>query len=461
MKKHFINLTGIFLVLLLASCAADQLEVNETNPVNVESVWNYSGDNPTLVKVIAELKDSENKKTLERRLAKNEVLWKDAKFLLIDNKKRIMIPFLSTDKQNVIGVLSLIKNEKGKTTFDMIVRTRLNSPNNKLPFWNSDIWMGYFMASDKDILNIKNGNPGFRQSIATNKKLKAKAEYMCDLYEIITSHCSYAYTISSATGEAYNFVDNGCTDTYSYSSECYWVPDPFQPVIDPNQDSSGSGSGTGDNSNNLLQIINLLTNKTLCVYNMLENSNTGFNNLINKFDGKFPVAHLQLENSTTLPSNINAYTYKPDNYLIRIAINTNNLSRPNLSIARTIIHEVIHAEMYRKILSILNNGGNIDGLTTTQWEQKLSNGDYPGIFDYYSRYGVDGMDHELMAAHYRTIISSYLKELQPGLSQNIYDSLAWEGLKNTTVWNALSSTQKTTISNTISNFNSIGSENCN
>lgn len=460
MKKRIKSFVGLFLLLLLASCAADQLEIAESNTENSEAVWEYNGDSETLQKVISELKNSENRKPLERRLAKNEVLWKEAKFLLIDNKKRIMVPFLSADKENIIGVLALVKDAHGNTTFDMAVRTRLTSPNNKLPFWNPAIWMGYFMALDKDILGIKNGNPGFKQTIANNKKSKANARIQCDLYEIVTTHCSLSYLYDSATGEMYNFVDRGCTDTYSYTQECYWVPDPVVPIIEPTTDLGTDGGGGGGLTNNVLQIFNYLTGKPLCIYNMLMNSNTGFNNLIKIFDGRFPVSHLQLQNSSTLPSNINAQTYPPNNYIIKIEINTNNLSRPNLSIARTIIHEVIHAEMYRKILSILNNGGNLNGLTEAQWEEKLSNGDYPGIFDYYSRFGEAGMDHELMAAHYRTVISDFLKELEPGLSQDIYDALAWEGLKNTTSWNSLSSDQRNIISNTISNFNNRGGESC-
>ena len=117
--------------------------------------------------------------------------------------------------------------------------------------------------------------------------------------------------------------------------------------------------------------------------------------------------------------------------------------------------------MYRKILSILNNGGNLNGLTETQWKEKLSKGDYPGIFDYYSRFGEAGMDHELMASHYRTVIGDFLKEFEPGLSQDIYNALAWEGLKGTTSWNSLTSNQKSIINNIILNFNNKGSESCN
>lgn len=112
-------------------------------------------------------------------------------------------------------------------------------------------------------------------------------------------------------------------------------------------------------------------------------------------------------------------------------------------------------------MSILDNGGNLDGLTTSEWNQKLSNGDYPGIFDYYSRFGVNGMQHEQMAAHYINTISDILEEFQPGLSQDIYNALAWEGLKNTTAWNSLAQSEKNAINNIISNYNSGGSESCN
>ena len=203
-----------------------------------------------------------------------------------------------------------------------------------------------------------------------------------------------------------------------------------------------------------------LTGKAECVYGKLENSSTGFKNMIQMFDGEFPVSHLELRNSTSLPNNINAKTYPPVNYVITIDINENNLNRPNLSIARTFIHETIHAEMFRKIMSILDNGGDLNGLTRSQWTNKLSNGDYPGIFDYYSRYGVNGMQHEQMAAHYISTISSLLEEFQSGLSQDIYNSMAWEGLKNTEAWFELKS-DTLAIKEVIRNFNSQGSENCN
>ena len=170
MIKNLQQFAMLFLLILSASCAVDKVEKDGVQTINPDNVWVYDGDNTVLKNVIEDLKSGEYRESLERRLAKNEVLWQEAKFLLIDNKKRILVPFLSIDKENVIGVLALVKDDKGKTTFDMTSRTQLNTAS-KLPFWNKGTWMGYFMALDASILGIKNGNPGLVQRKASEEKL--------------------------------------------------------------------------------------------------------------------------------------------------------------------------------------------------------------------------------------------------------------------------------------------------
>ncbi len=89
-----------------------------------------------------------------------------------------------------------------------------------------------------------------------------------------------------------------------------------------------------------------------------------FQNYIQNFDGNFSVANLKLTASDQLPNNINAETSAPDNYLVTISFNTNNLNRPALSIARTFIHELILAEIFRKLLSV--SGGPSVSFTQSQ-----------------------------------------------------------------------------------------------
>lgn len=206
----------LFFLLISISCAVDKVEIEEPQTTNPDNVWIYDGYNTVLKNVIEDLKTSEYRESLERRLAKNEVLWQEAKFLLIDNKKRILVPFLSTDKENVIGVLALVKDDKGKITFDMTSRTQLNSKNNKLPFWNKGTWMGYFMALDANILGIKNGNPGLAKKQANDEKLS-------EMFGVSTAKslktCRQDFTGYYATFYA---LSQGCGET-NESTTCYSV----------------------------------------------------------------------------------------------------------------------------------------------------------------------------------------------------------------------------------------------
>ena len=232
--------------------------------------------------------------------------------------------------------------------------------------------------------------------------------------------------------------------------------------------------GSGSNSNNTTSIPELKgldeiiidnsfkDTKAECTYNKLLNLSGGFKKAIQKFDGEFPVNHLHFSVSYDLPANVSGRTYPPQKFITKIAINRNNLDRPNLDIARTIIHETIHAEMFRKIMSIINNGGSLEGLTKAQWTEKLSKSDYPGILDYYTRYGVDNMQHEQMAAHYINTMAGLLKEFDRGQNSNqFYEDIAWEGLMGTSTNIELKDTEKPRIENTINQLMKDGNKICN
>ncbi|PIA79062.1 hypothetical protein BFR04_05945 [Gaetbulibacter sp. 4G1] len=163
-----------------------------------------------------------------------------------------------------------------------------------------------------------------------------------------------------------------------------------------------------------------------------------------------------------------AFTRPPEDYVIDIVLNGNSLKdasyqkRPNLLVAKTIIHEVIHAEMFRKLISLANNNGNID---VTSLNQMLQQGDYPGMLDYYFRYGNtpnSNWQHQQMAAHYRETIARMLQEFDTGNAvpenqqpQQLYLDLSWEGLiySSITAWQEImDDTERTRIANVISNY---------
>ncbi|WP_157603714.1 hypothetical protein [Polaribacter atrinae] len=198
---------------------------------------------------------------------------------------------------------------------------------------------------------------------------------------------------------------------------------------------------------------------------------TKFKEYLQNFEPEFSVAHLRFSSSTSLPSNTNAETSAPQNYLISITFNENNLARPRLSIARTMIHEIIHAEIFRKLLSVAQH-------PSIQLDQnqiiQLKN-DYPGLYDYYMRWKWNlpqgqtpsSPQHESMAQHYRGIIKQALKNFDSTQSEQTYNALSWVGLmgsgtfnsstglysNSTQAWINTSLSERLNILNTINNFN--------
>ncbi|MFI2741964.1 hypothetical protein ACG2LH_04430 [Zhouia sp. PK063] len=144
--------------------------------------------------------------------------------------------------------------------------------------------------------------------------------------------------------------------------------------------------------------------------------------------------------------------------MIEITLNNNTSVngvnyRPNLLTVKTIIHEVIHAEMFRKMISLANDNGSID---VSKLDSMLQNGDYPGMLDYYTTYGINGFQHQQMAQHYRQTIADVLKEYDNGEhSDQFYLDLAWEGLNhsNITAWkDAISQEERDRIDETIQDY---------
>ena len=192
------------------------------------------------------------------------------------------------------------------------------------------------------------------------------------------------------------------------------------------------------------------------VYEKLGGTPT-FQSYLQKFDGNFSVANLKLSASTNFSNNINADTSPPENYLITITFNENNLNRPSLDIARTFIHEMIHAEMFRKLLSLSSSNGEIDVL---KLNTMLTEHNYPGLYDYYRRFGVNNMQHEQMASHYRGIIVDLLKEFDNTLTEEQYQAIAWTGLKETVAWTQMDDLQKNKILDIYNTWLTAAKKNC-
>lgn len=111
----------------------------------------------------------------------------------------------------------------------------------------------------------------------------------------------------------------------------------------------------------------------------------------------------------------------------RIAIHSSliHFSQGGAGVISTIIHEILHARIFAARHSEL--GRDLEK-------------NYPGIFDYYQRYGMGKAQHEMIAAHFRPLIKSILLEASLGLSEEDCEALSWSGLQKTSSWTNLEKT---------------------
>lgn len=241
-------------------------------------------------------------------------------------------------------------------------------------------------------------------------------------------------------------------------------------------DPTGGGGGS-DEQDNILFLDKVIIDSTfqnnpclINIYNKLGGGAT-FQEYLSKFDGKFSIADLKLSVGIYAKHpEATAATFPPVNKLIEIRFNPTKLGTPQLNIARVFIHEMIHAEIYRELLSVA-------GTPNIPWSADFINSvkdDFKELSDYYTRFkynvplGQQPSDaqHELMADHYRDVIIQAMKEFDPTQSNETYSALSWIGLMGsgkiddvtglpplpTVAWKNISQAQRIQLLNIFYNF---------
>lgn len=271
------------------------------------------------------------------------------------------------------------------------------------------------------------------------------------------------------------FLKSGSCETYylvrvrtysdgSYDTEIIGT----QQICDPGKDDGGSGGGGLRIivvEEEEIKIINDLEGRAKCVYEKMVDSNNNINWILENFeDGDKPSQFsLQFEMSSTLDNLTNAsfatpqQSGVPNTFVIKI--NSNTLpQRTSLGIARTILHEGIHARLWE---FAYRNGKTVDP------------NDFPGVYEY-MRTHEKNWDHQQMADYYRNTIAQGLKQFDNSQhSDSYYDALAWEGLAEikdanndyeliyTEAWKKLSTSEQQEILQIITNEKQNGSKECN
>jgi len=252
----------------------------------------------------------------------------------------------------------------------------------------------------------------------------------------------------------------GYCDIPEYGIECFEII----AYEDPNcsdQYNSGSGPGTytgpgggggsGSGSGGLPTLLpedelirkdpSFQGTNTDCIYEKLK-SIDGFKDLASKFEGLGTEFDIKLKIGQTQSSTANAETwYKGVGQPIEITFNQTKMNRSALQVARTIVHEMVHAEMSRAI--------NTSNPTEVELDFRETFNAYVMMYR-----GTGDQQHNAMANEWVTGMGSILSEvhqkLDPagydafkniyypyGIPDHFYKSVAWEGLSGTLAWDLM------------------------
>lgn len=394
------------------------------------------------------------------------------------------IPFHLLNKKDINMSTSvsfdrlIVQEKEGALKFKIIHFFNINIKSNPVNYQNLSHkellnFSGFITEYDinKNIVAInyyKNGEDTYQKVKISNKKkdnLLSKAnENSEEFSETYCNRWCVTYRGQDGSIEYGNCTDWVCHTSYYYLDEG---------SNSNNNGGNGDGNNTSYTSTNkecaegyalnydgkcvaLPKIINELTGKADCVYGKMVDNNNNINWILENFnDGNKPSEFdLKLTMGTFTNPLTNASTVKNGN-TFTIKINQNNLDRSSLSIARTIIHEGIHARL-REFAS--RKGSN----ATT----------FPSIYEYFRKYK-NNWDHQQMADYYRSTIAKGLKQYDNAQhSDQFYNDMAWEGLANivdannqpnqiyTEAWKKLTPTEKKRIENTITNEKKNGNKTC-
>ncbi len=405
----------LILTFFLAGCQ------NEAIESDVES--------ETITKAKNWFKNSPNLPIVQNKFFRNNIDW-DKSFT--DNEK-LYVPFLDSN-------LSITKVEKvdgnTKTSRSYLVFTKLEKDSYNL---NLEIYFSNDFSNLEDVeilklpyVKIDQNNRLISNSI-TSKSDQAP-EPVCEEYGY------YEISYDPNTGETEK------TLLYRFKiCSSNWNGD---------YEGNGGGGSGGITAPKSTKIIDALTGKAKCLNELLNKNGDSFvQKLLANFQGKseFDIKIVSVDkiivkdvNGNLVESNgETTYNSKINPSLINIVISTSRAdANSSLDVARTILHEYIHADIIRKLYTANN---------------------IPGTLDFNLIYEKYGSQHGTMAALYLSSMKEALKEFNKIVLPNdyknytdyygeepsdaFYEALAWSGLKDNNVkaWADLSAQKKQEI----------------
>ncbi len=182
--------------------------------------------------------------------------------------------------------------------------------------------------------------------------------------------------------------------------------------------------------------------KAECIYNKIKDTGL-MKELLKEFTGSdiYDVTY-KVVPRLERPGNEDAYgTTSSETNKWEIKINSYYFDKNvPVFIAKTIMHETIHAALKQKVAS----AGGLDGLNPDNFED---------LFRYYTHYG-DDYEHKYMARHYVPVLAKTLAELDNSrYTMDYYEAISWSGLWESYEWKSMTQAERNAIYNRIEEFN--------
>ena len=104
-----------------------------------------------------------------------------------------------------------------------------------------------------------------------------------------------------------------------------------------------------------------------------------------------------------------------------------------LMVAKTIMHEVIHADIFAKLMSLKSSlKSNLSVDEMKELSEALNDQNFPTLNYYYEKYVFDvTAQHQYMAEYFVDVIAAVLQEIDPTVSKETRTAIAWIGLTET------------------------------
>ncbi|MFC5283395.1 hypothetical protein, partial [Pedobacter alpinus] len=422
--------------------------------------------------VNSQFSSPENAKSIRHGIYKTPD-WKNATIKSLHNGKAVLVPIkynknlflkVSEDKNDFISLNSLSyllisTNKKNDKVIEWVTFIPTNSNNyqkngNKfrgkviIENWNGNFKKAYLFENDGKIYHLKleNQNNNSVKTLSDGIKVAGTYCFQQPWYgENIADGESYWYlggydTYCFSTGNSYNEQTHAENEVGGGHSEV--IPEDYQPPL-INEEIFDIRFTKAFKNDLKLQCI---FGKLVIISANWKNSSSPFiSNLLANFTLNDDIVY----DLRSLGSGINGQTTKPSSNTYYSTINQDNYSnRTSLLVAKTLVHETIHANILRSLNYATSKGGFYEDLI----KYKIAD---PNVSANISH-------HEYMVDKYINPIAGFLAEYDNNShSLDYYISLAWEGLHETSAYNQLTNSQKSKISNDLSNELQKTNKNCN